>query len=258
MTHSGVREGNLVETDFADLVQELYEKRWTGVLTLTHRGHGRRISVESGQLVFASSSNPDDRLGELLLRQGRITLRQFRDASAGVRPGRRLGAILVDQEVLSPKDLVRAVVEHTKEIIYGAFQWTEGHYRCEQPAEASESITLRMSTPNVILEGIRRIESWSRIVRSVGHSETRYRRVDGAERMAHKMEQPSGKMALLANLDGIQDVGSICATSVLKDFEVCQTLWAFRVIGLVQRLDALSGTEAGMDDDGLGVVLAEG
>ena len=88
--------------------------------------------VQEGRLVFASSSSPDDRLGELLLRRGRITLRQFADAGRAVGPGKRLGTVLVEQGVLTPKDLVKTVVDHTQEIIYGAFQWTEGQYRLQE------------------------------------------------------------------------------------------------------------------------------
>ena len=95
-------QGSLAERDVPDLFQALYQRRFTGVLTLSHMGLGRRVIVQAGQLVFASSSDPDDRMGELLLRQGRITLRQYVDASQAITSGRRLGAILVEQKVLTP------------------------------------------------------------------------------------------------------------------------------------------------------------
>src|SRR5512145_2327044 len=115
-------QGSLAERDFAELIHDLHRQRWTGVLTLTHMGIGKSVTVQEGRLVFASSSSPDDRLGELLLRRGRLTLRQFVDAGKAVAPGKRLGTVLVEQGVLPPKDLVKSVVEHTQEIIYGLFQ----------------------------------------------------------------------------------------------------------------------------------------
>ena len=127
-------QGSLAERDFPDLIHELSEGRWTGLLTLTHMGVGRSVTVQQGRMVFAASTSTDDRLGELLLRQGRISLRHHTDAGAAVSPGKRLGAILVEQGILTPKELVRAVVEQTQEIIYGAFQWTEGQYRLQEGA----------------------------------------------------------------------------------------------------------------------------
>jgi hypothetical protein len=37
-------------------------------------GAEKSIRIQDGRLVFASSSIPDDRLGELLLRRGRFNL----------------------------------------------------------------------------------------------------------------------------------------------------------------------------------------
>ena len=248
-------EGSLVAHDLPGLVQELHRRQWSGVLTLTHVGVGRSVTVQDGRMVFASSSSPDDRLGELLLRRGRITLRQYTNAGRAMVPGKRLGAVLVEQGVLSPKDLVKAVVEHTQEIIYGCFQWTEGRYRLTEGEPGPEAITLRMSTPDLIMEGIRRIESWSRVDRAVGGLDARYARAEGCEAVLATMGIEGAKIAL-ATFGGTRSVESLCAESSLGDFEVCRALWAFRVIGVVERMDvAPSVAVSAPDDEGLGAVL---
>jgi hypothetical protein len=247
-------EGSLVQNDFPELVQHLHERRWTGVLTLTHVGIGRSVAVQDGRMVFASSSSPDDRLGELLLRRGRLTLRQFVDAGRALVPGKRLGTVLVEQGILSPKELVRAVVDHTQEIIYSAFQWTEGRYRLQEGV-TSEAITLNISTPDLIMEGIRRIDSWVRVDRAVGGLAAQYEKAEGSEPIAAKMALSEEKLRLLTGLSGVLDVETICASSPLKDFETCQTLWAFRVIGLVRRMDTPPEVAIAPEDDGLGSVL---
>jgi hypothetical protein len=207
-------------------------------------------------MVFASSSSPDDRLGELLLRRGRITLAQYAAAGRAVVPGKRLGAILVEQGVLSPKDLVRAVVEHTQEIIYACFQWIEGRYRLADGVPGPEAITLKISTPDMIREGIRRIESWSRIDRAVGGLTARYARAEGCEAVLSGMELIPEKLAL-STFGGTKTVAELCEQSELSDFDVCRTLWAFRVIGVVQRKDATAAAEVSLaDDEGLGAVLS--
>ena len=249
-------EGSLVEHDLADLVQQLYEQRWSGVLTLSHMGIGKSVSVQDGRLVFASSSGPDDRLGELLLRRGRISFRQYRDAAKGVAPGKRLGTILVEQGVLTPKELVKAVIEHTQEIIYGAFQWTEGHYRLKAGLNAAEAITLKISTPDLIVEGTRRIEAWSRIDRGVGGLQAKYQRAEDYEKVIAEMTLSFEKLSILTALHEPRDVEAICGDSTLPDFEVCRTLWAFRVIGVIWRVDAPEPPKP-VEDEGLGFVLAE-
>ena len=247
-------QGSLAEHDFPRLVQALHERRWTGVLTLTHAGVGKSVVVQDGGMVFASSSSKDERLGELMLRRGRITLRQLAQAGKALVPGKRLGTVLVEQGALSPKDLVRSVVEHTQEIIYGAFQWTEGQYRLEEGGDTKEAIKLNISTPDLIMEGIRRIDSWTRIDRAVGGLAARYQRVPDHEARLRGVNVAPEKMALLAGLVGDKTVEQICEGAGLPDFEVCRTLWAYRVVGAIKRLDG-APVAAGEDEDGIGLVI---
>jgi Domain of unknown function (DUF4388) len=248
-------QGSLAEHDFPRLVQALHERGWTGVLGLTHAGITKNVVVQDGRMVFASSSSPDERLGELMLRRGRITLRQLADAGKALVPGKRLGTVLVEQGGISPKDLVRSVVEHTQEIIYGAFQWVEGQYRLQEGGDSKEAIKLNISTPDLILEGIRRIEAWTRIDRAVGGLNAEYERVPEYETQLRSASVVAEKMALLTDLVERRTVEAICATSTLPDFEVCRTLWAFRVIGVVRRLDHVATTSDLLEDDGLGLVI---
>jgi hypothetical protein len=230
-------QGSLAERDFPELIHDLHRNRWTGTLTLTHIGVGRSVMVQEGRLVFASSSSPDDRLGELLLRRGRITLDQYVEAGRGIRKGKRLGTVLVEMGALEAKELVKVVVDHTQEIIYGAFQWTEGLYHLTETTDPAEPIVLKLSTPDIILEGIRRIDRWSRIERAVGTLETRYDRVDGYEAVLRQMTLSPDKLAVLTGLNDVQDLGTICRRSNMPHFEVCRTVWSYRVIGVVRRLN---------------------
>jgi uncharacterized protein DUF4388 len=249
--------GSLAEHDFPSLVQEYHEQRRTGVLTLTHAGIGRSVTLQEGRLVFASSSSPDDRMGPLLLRRGRITLRQLTDAAGVVAPGKRLGAVLVDQGVLAPKDLIAAVVEHTQEIIYVAFAWTEGQYRFQEGVPSSEPITLRISTPDIIMEGIRRIDSWSRIDHAVGGVDAHYERAPAYAEVIRGIHAAPEKMALLRALDRPMRVEELCGAAGLPDFEVCRALWAFRVIGLIHRTDDMAAAAAELEDESVGIIVPE-
>ncbi len=228
--------GRLADHEFADLVREVYSRHWNGLLTLNHMGVEKSVRVQDGRLVFAFSSARDDRLGELLLRRGRITLHQYEEASRAMRKGIRLGTILVEQGALDARELVKVVMDHTQEIIYSAFQWTEGLYHFPEGGGSPEPIMLKLSTPDAILEGIRRIDSWSRIERAVGSMETRYARARGYEKVLSEMTLSLEKLSILTGLDVEQDVGTICKSSTLTHYEVCRTLWAYRVIGVVQRM----------------------
>jgi len=244
-------EGRLDEQDLPDLIQELSREGWTGTLRLEKGGQRIGIVAEDGRLVFASTSNPDYRLGPRLLRRGVITLRQMEDAGRALTPGKRFGTVLVEKGMLEPKELVRGVIDQTRDIILLAFQWSPGRYRFEPGAPAGEAITLDISTPELIFEGISQIEAWSRVERGCGGLEARYAVVPGSEALFNQLTLDVDQAALARAPKKGREVEALCAESVLNHFEVCRTLWAFRVIGVVKRLEH----SVPLDEDGLEYIL---
>jgi hypothetical protein len=244
-------QGTLAERDITEVFQELSQRSWTGLLRLERSGFRIGVTVEKGRLVFASSSNTDHRLGPLLLRRGAITRRQMEDAVRALSAGKRFGTVLVERGYLDPKDLVKGVVDQARNIILHAFEWDAGDYHLEEGAAPSESITLNISTPQLILEGISRIEAWHRVEQGVGDLESRWVVQQEADALLRSLSLTPEQLGLLGSVDGTRDLEALCGQSPLPDFEVCRALWAFRVIGLARRLDAA----APLDDDGLEYVL---
>ena len=246
------QEGSLGEIDVADLVQEAGATRVSGRLQLEGEAVQMVLTFEEGRLVFAASSDPDQRLGSKLLRRGAITLRQMEDATKAVAPGKRFGTVLVEMGALDTKELVRGVIDQTRDIILQAFRLTAGQYRLHEGKGPGEDITLNMSTPQLVLDGISQIEAWTRIARGCGGLGVHYVAVSGTDELFKQLTLDVDQAALLRATRQPADVESLCAGSVLNDFEVCRTLWAFRVIGLVRRIEST----APLDDDGLEYVLS--
>ncbi len=244
-------EGRLEQLDVADLVQELGQRCFSGRLLLEREGDRVAIAVDGGRMVFASSSDPDHRLGPMLLRRGAITLRQMEDAVRQQEPGKRFGAMLVEKGFLEARELVRGVVDQTRQIILQVFRWTSGEYRLQPGKAAGEDITLDISTPQLVLDGISQIDSWGRILRGCGGLETVYAPVAGSEALFRQLTLDVDQAALLRSIKAPRSLETLCGESMLNHFEVCRTLWAFRVIGLVQRREP----SVPLDEDGLEFVL---
>jgi len=248
-------EGTLDELDVADLVQHVGARRLSGSLLLERADERVVVSVEQGRLVFASSSDPDHRLGPMLLRSGAITLRQMEDAVKNQKPGKRFGTILVESGGLDPKQLVRGVVDQTREIILWAFRWTSGSYRLTEGKGPGEDITLNISTPQLVLDGISQLESWTRVERGCGGIEARYTSAHekDVEVLLRQLTLDVDQTVLLRSVAEVRGLEALCAESALNHFEVCRNLWAFRVIGLLRRVPI--DRPQPLDDDGLEFVL---
>ena len=102
-------------------LRRLQKERRTGVFRTTAAQVRREVRLEAGAIVGAQSSSLDDRLGEVMVRCGRITQQQLDDASKLVRSGRRLGDALVELKIVAREEVelfVRAqLTEITSKIL---------------------------------------------------------------------------------------------------------------------------------------------
>ncbi len=246
--------GRLEGIGVPELLWNLCRRRSTGVLHLTERGLTKKIYLAEGRIIFAASSDPDDRLGEMLLREGVVRLAALDRAVARLHEGKRLGTLLVESGDLSPEQLVRSVVGQVRAIVLGVFAWETGDYRfVEGPLPTEELITLEMRTGEILLQGIRSVTSFTRIRRSVGSDRARYRAAPDWRIAVDGLALGDGERSLLECLEGDgETVHRLCERVSLSNFEVYQALWAFRVLGAVQEVDrALEFGPAGAGAGGL-------
>ena len=234
--------GRLEGISVPDLVWNVCRRRATGVLRLTARGTTKKIYVSEGRIIFAASSDPNDRLGEMLLREGIITLDQLEQAIVKLSSGKRLGTLLVEAGHLSPENLVRGVLGQVRAIVLGVFAWEDGEYSFhEGPLPTDEVVTLTMRTAEVLLQGIRQIRSFSRVRRSVGPPSTRVRLEGGWRRTLDGLEIRDGERMLLQRVEEAGDRGvsieRLCREVFLSNYEIYQALLAFRVLGVLEEVE---------------------
>lgn len=144
------------------VLRDLYVARRTGVLHLTRRAERRSVRIWKGNVIHASSNRKEDHLGEVAVREGLITQADLDRANElTARTKKRLGVVLGEMGVLDEERIENALAVHAREVIVKAFAWTDGYCDFdEQEAEPSwfSELALRLSTPDLILEAVRRID----------------------------------------------------------------------------------------------------
>jgi hypothetical protein len=209
----------------------------TGLLKLTRGRVSKTIYVAEGRLIFATSTDPEDRLGEQLLRKGLITYRAYEESVRGIEAGRRQGSVLVERGDIRSRELVSGVAEQVQEIIFSVFRWEDGHYEFrEGPLPSREVIVLSLSSAELVLEGIRRVESWNRIRAGVGPLDQRYRLGEDSGTVVGTMKLQREELNVLAALDGTMSVEEICGSLSDPDFAVCRALWGLWATGVLDRV----------------------
>ncbi len=235
--------GRLEGLSVPELLWNLCRRCSTGVLHLTSRGITKKVYFNDGRIVFALSGDPDDRLGDLFLRDGLITLDQLESVLAQLSGGKRLGTLLVGAGHLSPDNLVRGVLNQVKGIVLTLFPWEEGEYAfVEGPLPTEEVITLGIRTAEIMLQGIRQIRSFSRLRKSVGPPSSRFHLAPESHEVLDGLDIRDGERMLLKCIDEAGPAGAsvdaICREVFLSNFEIYQALCAFLVLGIVVEVRA--------------------
>jgi len=227
--------------DLPDLLLVISRSGKTGRLHFSNPEGDKTLDLQGGRIVFAEASSQDDGLGQYLLRTGKISLMDYTRVSKLVQPGKRLGALLVDENVLTAEDLIPAVVGQVRSIVLGLFRRTETWYRFkEEELEQKEAITLELAVPELILEGVRHVESWRRVSKGVGSLESVYRRTAAREQEWLSSRLDDDVRELMDMLATPTSLADICTRATLPDFEACRYLWAFRTLGWIDLVDVVA------------------
>lgn len=237
MSEASASRGSLEQTGVPEVLRPLVRAKRTGVLRFTRRKIVKTVYVSGGRIIFATSTDPDDRLGEMLLRKGRISYRALEESVHAMQAGKRQGTLLVENGSIRSKDLVEGVTEQVQEIAYSLFGWDDGEWDfVPGDLPSREVIVLRMSTADLVMEGIRRIHAWSRIRAGVGGLEQLYALASDSATTLPSLTLHKDELGLLASLDGVMRVEDICTSARLSDFVVCRTVFGFWAAGVLDRV----------------------
>ena len=191
---------------------------------------------QEGNIIYALSNAQDDRLGEFLLKDGKITVRQFIEASKLIQMEKKFGAVLVEQGILTPDELFVAIHRHVEAIVYSLFNWTRGEYEFVMKDLAAEGpIALDLDSENLITEGIRRLGDFTRVYAGVGPLETVLRRSAAADSLMYKLDLDEDESQVLSLVNGRLNIEQILAMSYLPNFETLRILYALVAAGILER-----------------------
>ena len=248
-------EGTIRDFGLPDIFQLIGLQRKTGLLTLTNEKDEESVTVtfENGMVVMADSSarRLEDRLGNVLVKQGKITGARLDEALVVQRQTlQRLGHILASGSAITTKDLRDALQVQISQIVFRVFRWRDGRYHFA-PADAVDydrENFVPMSTDFILMEGIRMVDEWPIIEKRIPSFDIVFRPVvdpslievgAGAAPDASMSERrvaasATGRIRLapeeervFRKVDGVRTVQAIIDGTGAGEFEVCRTLFDF-------------------------------
>jgi len=248
--------GPPADAPFPLVLAHHYRERSTGTLLVLSPPFRKKVYLQEGAVVFAASDDRNDRLGEMLLRRGVLGLVSFLDTSAALQKGKRFGTLLVERGLLSPEQLVWAVKEQVKEIVFSLFPTNAA--ACEYVsggAAGEEIITLTLNTPELLRLGVERLDRISAPLDRFRDARERFSLRQGPESVGRLLRVDEAGGVLLARLARPIAVTHLLENLPVSDLEALKLLWTLWALDL---LDAQPPAETSAPgDEDLGVTAED-
>ena len=114
--------------DLFALLNRIYSTRLTGKLQLVLGRVERQLFFDGGQLVFATSSDRQDSLGEMMMRAAALTQIQFEEASELLKTGQRFGSAIAEMGIYTVEEVVVWVQRQLTQITSSVLDYSSCRY----------------------------------------------------------------------------------------------------------------------------------
>ncbi len=214
----------------ADLLRLIHTAGKSGFVLFANEAQEKGIYLSRGEVVFASSNQKVDRLGESLLRSGTITLEQLRRADERFGPGMRIGKVLVELGILTPRDLWTAVKQQVEDIVRSLFAHTTGtlHF-WEGEVQPDNIVRLALPTRRLIAEGLKRRDELFRFLAVLEDDRTRLRAVP-----ALRDRLGGNELALVDALAEEDRFPALCRRIGMDPLSGARTVQLMKLVGAIE------------------------
>lgn len=219
------------------LLLDLAAGKQTGTVIFGFVKSVKKVYLSEGEIVFAASNQVEDRLGECMIRINAITPEQ-RDSSLEVSlaTGKKLGGVLVEKGLITPKQLVEGVRFQIKQITSSVFKWYDGCYIFDD-GPLPDIIPVRLGTCNLIIDASRDA-GWDIVRKSFPSIRSVFRRKNGPGPLPPNVSLNTDEKTVLTLLDGTGNIADICSSSGLGDFNTLKALYVLCALRVVEPREA--------------------
>ncbi|HUP48597.1 MAG TPA: DUF4388 domain-containing protein [Thermoanaerobaculia bacterium] len=227
-----VYETDLTQSPLPEILVTVYRHQAPGTVECRRGNERKEIFLDRGRIVFATSNQVRDSLGDRLLNEGRITREQYDESVRRLlATGHRQGTLLTDMRVLEPEAMLEAVREQIQEIVWSVFAWDGGTITFTPGRDRHrEFVKLDIPIPQAIVEGVRHMPDAKALLARVGTKTTLVSRTGEHVEELHLGEDEEN---LLEAIDGKRSLGELVTTTPLSAGVNARLLYAFFVMHLI-------------------------
>lgn len=224
---------DIAQTPLPEVLVKIHRYRAPGRLDCQRGDERKRIYLERGDIIFATTNRITESLGDMLLAAGVITRAQYDQSLQRVREtGKRHGTVLVEMKILTSEQLFNAVRDHIQAILWSIFSWDFGTVGFTPGRDKRlEFIKVDIAIPRAVMQGVRYMPDARAIVARLGTKATVFfrtgRHVDGLTLLPDEQR-------LLDHVDGRRPLYELIDTPPLPAADNARILYGFSTLGLIE------------------------
>jgi hypothetical protein len=203
---------------------------WRGEMHVFAPEATRVLAIDQGALKHARSTHPDDRLGQVLYRNGLLSKAQLEALVREVDPERRLGQLVLEKGFLSQDILFQQLQKQVEQIFFASLLAREGTYAflSEDSGEAPVH-TVHLPIAGLLMEGVQRIDEMALFRERIPHDDL----VPEVQPRTAASDVDENAKTVLAYADGERTVEIISRETGLGTFHTVKALYGLLQQGLV-------------------------
>jgi hypothetical protein len=231
-----IYQTDLAQTPLPEILVTIHRYKAPGAIDCRRGDELKRIFLDHGRIIFASTNQRTESLGDRLVREGRITQEEYDASVARMKiTGKRHGVTLVEMNLVTAEELFVLVRDQIEAIIDSVFGWTTGTIAFTPGRDKNlEFVKVDISVPDAIVRGVRLIPDAKALVAHLGSKTTYFDRTHAA---VEEMHLTADDQHLLDAVDGRHALGDLVATPPLSAPENARILYAFSALGLIAPCD---------------------
>lgn len=169
-----VYQTDIATTPLPEILVTVHRYKAPGTIECRRGNEQKEIFLDSGQIIFATSNQVRDSLGDKLLREGRITQEQYDESVRRlISSGKRQGTILTEMNVIASDALHAALREQILDVVWSVFAWDAGTVSFTPGRhKEQEFVKVGIPIPRAIMQGVRRVPDARPLVTRLGNKTT--------------------------------------------------------------------------------------
>jgi hypothetical protein len=231
-------QGNIERFTLPEIFQLVSTGRKTGTLGIQRDDDIVMVYFKNGSVIYGYGPRKTYHVGRMLMEKNRITSEQLDEVIAEqarhVSSGKRLGQVLIEKRYIDRADLEEVIRKQVEELVYSLMSWDHGSFKFyENQFPTEEEITVNISTENVVLEGLRRLDEISRLKDHMPDFSTTYGLALSESGQKRDISLEPEEWNILALVDGHRDINGILEVSPVESIETLKKLASLQLAGLI-------------------------